>query len=254
MANSAQYLIDFFDRDKAETGEYRINVVSAAMNDLERVTRAGTAIGTDLCQEIVGDIPQIWQHVILSFVDKEPRWDDKLRWKCSPTPITKVGLPKDLHKDLVMAAQTLPFSSPDEDERKKRDVRELIVETAKAIQDDPTLPQNVRVYILRLLKELSTALEESDKAMFILDDAINRLVAALTMAETVSKKPERIHGLLNKFLPTLGVALMTSIIGMPFQIATAAIEHELFPPEQNTVIRIEGAAAHQDTGPSQSDH
>lgn len=153
-----------------------------------------------------------------------------------------------------MAAQTLPFSSPDEDERKKRDVRELIVETAKAIQDDPTLPQNVRVYILRLLKELSTALEESDKAMFILDDAINRLVAALTMAETVSKKPERIHGLLNKFLPTLGVALMTSIIGMPFQIATAAIEHELFPPEQNTVIRIEGAAAHQDTGPSQSDH
>nr|DAE18423.1 MAG TPA: hypothetical protein [Siphoviridae sp. ctsi73] len=254
MANSAQYLIGFFDRDKAETGEYRINVVSAAMNDLERVTRAGTAIGTDLCQEIVGDIPQIWQHVILSFVDKEPRWDDKLRWKCSPTPITKVGLPKDLHKDLVMAAQTLPFSSPDEDERKKRDVRELIVETAKAIQDDPTLPQNVRVYILRLLKELSTALEESDKAMFILDDAINRLVAALTMAETVSKKPERIHGLLNKFLPTLGVALMTSIIGMPFQIATAAIEHELFPPEQNTVIRIEGAAAHQDTGPSQSDH
>ncbi|TCE02701.1 hypothetical protein MCC10043_0243 [Bifidobacterium longum subsp. longum] len=254
MANSAQYLIGFFDRDKAETGEYRINVVSAAMNDLERVTRAGAAIGTDLCQEIVGDIPQIWQHVILSFVDKEPRWDDKLRWKCSPTPITKVGLPKDLHKDLVMAAQTLPFSSPDEDERKKRDVRELIVETAKAIQDDPTLPQNVRVYILRLLKELSTALEESDKAMFILDDAINRLVAALTMAETVSKKPERIHGLLNKFLPTLGVALMTSIIGMPFQIATAAIEHELFPPEQNTVIRIEGAAAHQDTGPSQSDH
>lgn len=254
MANSAQYLIGFFDRDKAETGEYRINVVSAAMNDLERVTRAGTAIGTDLCQEIVGDIPQIWQHVILSFVDKEPRWDDKLRWKCSPTPITKVGLPKNLHKDLVMAAQTLPFSSPDEDERKKRDVRELIVETAKAIQDDPTLPQNVRVYILRLLKELSTALEESDKAMFILDDAINRLVAALTMAETVSKKPERIHGLLNKFLPTLGVALMTSIIGMPFQIATAAIEHELFPPEQNTVIRIEGAAAHQDTGPSQSDH
>lgn len=254
MANSAQYLIGFFDRDKAETGEYRINVVSAAMNDLERVTRAGTAIGTDLCQEIVGDIPQIWQHVILSFVDKEPRWDDKLRWKCSPTPITKVGLPKDLHKDLVMAAQTLPFSSPDEDERKKRDVRELIVETAKAIQDDPTLPQNVRVYILRLLKELSTALEESDKAMFILDDAINRLVAALTMAETVSKKPERIHGLLNKFLPTLGVALMTSIIGMPFQIATAAIEHELFPPEQKTVIRIEGAAAHQDTGPSQSDH
>ena len=254
MANSAQYLIGFFDRDKAETGEYRINVVSAAMNDLERVTRAGTAIGTDLCKEIVGDIPQIWQHVILSFVDKEPRWDDKLRWKCSPTPITKVGLPKDLHKDLVMAAQTLPFSSPDEDERKKRDVRELIVETAKAIQDDPTLPQNVRVYILRLLKELSTALEESDKAMFILDDAINRLVAALTMAETVSKKPERIHGLLNKFLPTLGVALMTSIIGMPFQIATAAIEHELFPPEQNTVIRIEGAAAHQDTGPSQSDH
>ena len=254
MANSAQYLIGFFDRDKAETGEYRINVVSAAMNDLERVTRAGTAIGTDLCQEIVGDIPQIWQHVILSFVDKEPRWDDKLRWKCSPTPITKVGLPKDLHKDLVMAAQTLPFSSPDEDERKKRDVRELIVETAKAIQDDPTLPQNVRVYILRLLKELSTALEESDKAMFILDDAINRLVAALTMAETVSKKPERIHGLLNKFLPTLGVALMTSIIGMPFQIATAAIEHELFPPEQNTVIRIEGAAAHQETGPSQSDH
>ena len=254
MANSAQYLIGFFDRDKAETGEYRINVVSAAMNDLERVTRAGTAIGTDLCQEIVGDIPQIWQHVILSFVDKEPRWDDKLRWKCSPTPITKVGLPKDLHKDLVMAAQTLPFSSPDEDERKKRDVRELLVETAKAIQDDPTLPQNVRVYILRLLKELSTALEESDKAMFILDDAINRLVAALTMAETVSKKPERIHGLLNKFLPTLGVALMTSIIGMPFQIATAAIEHELFPPEQNTVIRIEGAAAHQDTGPSQSDH
>lgn len=254
MANSAQYLIGFFDRDKAETGEYRINVVSAAMNDLERVTRAGTAIGTDLCQEIVGDIPQIWQHVILSFVDKEPRWDDKLRWKCSPMPITKVGLPKDLHKDLVMAAQTLPFSSPDEDERKKRDVRELIVETAKAIQDDPTLPQNVRVYILRLLKELSTALEESDKAMFILDDAINRLVAALTMAETVSKKPERIHGLLNKFLPTLGVALMTSIIGMPFQIATAAIEHELFPPEQNTVIRIEGAAAHQDTGPSQSDH
>lgn len=254
MANSAQYLIGFFDRDKAETGEYRINVVSAAMNDLERVTRAGTAIGTDLCQEIVGDIPQIWQHVILSFVDKEPRWDDKLRWKCSPTPITKVGLPKDLHKDLVMAAQTLPFSSPDEDERKKRDVRELIVETAKAIQDDPTLPQNVRVYILRLLKELSTALEESDKAMFILDDAINRLVAALTMAETVSKKPERIHGLLNKFLPTLGMALMTSIIGMPFQIATAAIEHELFPPEQNTVIRIEGAAAHQDTGPSQSDH
>lgn len=254
MANSAQYLIGFFDRDKAETGEYRINVVSAAMNDLERVTRAGTAIGTDLCQEIVGDIPQIWQHVILSFVDKEPRWDDKLRWKCSPTPITKVGLPKDLHKDLVMAAQILPFSSPDEDERKKRDVRELIVETAKAIQDDPTLPQNVRVYILRLLKELSTALEESDKAMFILDDAINRLVAALTMAETVSKKPERIHGLLNKFLPTLGVALMTSIIGMPFQIATAAIEHELFPPEQNTVIRIEGAAAHQDTGPSQSDH
>ena len=254
MANSAQYLIGFFDRDKAETGEYRINVVSAAMNDLERVTRAGTAIGTDLCQEIVGDIPQIWQHVILSFVDKEPRWDDKLRWKCSPTPITKVGLPKDLHKDLVMAAQTLPFSSPDEDERKKRDVRELIVETAKAIQDDPTLPQNVRVYILRLLKELSTALKESDKAMFILDDAINRLVAALTMAETVSKKPERIHGLLNKFLPTLGVALMTSIIGMPFQIATAAIEHELFPPEQNTVIRIEGAAAHQDTGPSQSDH
>lgn len=254
MANSAQYLIGFFDRDKAETGEYRINVVSAAMNDLERVTRAGTAIGTDLCQEIVGDIPQIWQHVILSFVDKEPRWDDKLRWKCSPTPITKVGLSKDLHKDLVMAAQTLPFSSPDEDERKKRDVRELIVETAKAIQDDPTLPQNVRVYILRLLKELSTALEESDKAMFILDDAINRLVAALTMAETVSKKPERIHGLLNKFLPTLGVALMTSIIGMPFQIATAAIEHELFPPEQNTVIRIEGAAAHQDTGPSQSDH
>lgn len=254
MANSAQYLIGFFDRDKAETSEYRINVVSAAMNDLERVTRAGAAIGTDLCQEIVGDIPQIWQHVILSFVDKEPRWDDKLRWKCSPTPITKVGLPKDLHKDLVMAAQTLPFSSPDEDERKKRDVRELIVETAKAIQDDPTLPQNVRVYILRLLKELSTALEESDKAMFILDDAINRLVAALTMAETVSKKPERIHGLLNKFLPTLGVALMTSIIGMPFQIATAAIEHELFPPEQNTVIRIEGAAAHQDTGPSQSDH
>lgn len=254
MANSAQYLIGFFDRDKAETGEYRINVVSAAMNDLERVTRAGAAIGTDLCQEIVGDIPQIWQHVILSFMDKEPRWDDKLRWKCSPTPITKVGLPKDLHKDLVMAAQTLPFSSPDEDERKKRDVRELIVETAKAIQDDPTLPQNVRVYILRLLKELSTALEESDKAMFILDDAINRLVAALTMAETVSKKPERIHGLLNKFLPTLGVALMTSIIGMPFQIATAAIEHELFPPEQNTVIRIEGAAAHQDTGPSQSDH
>ena len=254
MANSAQYLIGFFDRDKAETGEYRINVVSAAMNDLEPATRTGTAIGTDLCQEIVGDIPQIWQHVILSFVDKEPRWDDKLRWKCSPTPITKVGLPKDLHKDLVMAAQTLPFSSPDEDERKKRDVRELIVETAKAIQDDPTLPQNVRVYILRLLKELSTALEESDKAMFILDDAINRLVAALTMAETVSKKPERIHGLLNKFLPTLGVALMTSIIGMPFQIATAAIEHELFPPEQNTVIRIEGAAAHQDTGPSQSDH
>ena len=65
MANSAQYLIGFFDRDKAETGEYRINVVSAAMNDLERVTRASTAISTDLCQEIVGDIPQIWQHVIL---------------------------------------------------------------------------------------------------------------------------------------------------------------------------------------------
>lgn len=52
MANSAQYLIGFFDRDKAETGEYRINVVSAAMNDLERVTRAGAAIGTDLCQDI----------------------------------------------------------------------------------------------------------------------------------------------------------------------------------------------------------
>lgn len=96
--------------------------------------------------------------------------------------------------------------------------------------------------------------ETGEYRINVVSAAINRLVAALTMAETVSKKPERIHGLLNKFLPTLGVALMTSIIGMPFQIATAAIEHELFPPEQNTVIRIEGAAAHQDTGPSQSDH
>ena len=210
MPNAAEYLLQFFEVEPQPDG-FRRDVLSAytAMCDAERTLDTLIARGVKRLDMAKSQTSNIWKALWESFSDEA---SDGHRMNFS----TSAGSTNRLDAAAVLALQTIADRWVELDVRGEDSDREniscFLSEIEQCLKDDKTMPAVLKSYVLNLTTEVRRCINDWEACnSFELNDAMQRLLGALYVAEAHSEEKARWQEIKEKYVGGMFADLIVQI-------------------------------------------
>ena len=106
------------------------------------------------------------------------------------------------------------------DDASREKVREAVGEVARTVLEDTSLPEELRLHIARLIRHVESCLDDWEiKGDFLLADALDRLTAAVHLAEAKSDDPAKWNDLWQKWIRPVSVGLIAGVPQVSLQVS-----------------------------------
>lgn len=178
--NPARLLINFFGAGLTEKDSFSFTALWTALNDIEQHFPIWRAQGHPVQTFI--DLLPVWKRGVLAHVDGSTGEINSAPSRFAPQP-GDIGV-------LTWVASLLDQSIPGSTESQRESIREMVADVRGGLRDDDSLPEMLRLHIVRLLLHIEEVLDNFDiMGDAALEEAIERLIGVLRQAESVSTKP-----------------------------------------------------------------
>lgn len=180
MNNPAQYLLQLFEASERDNGQtFTARDSSAAMAEIERQAAMLEAGGDSAMPMIRRAFPEIWEKIFRSFLRVQN--NNFNAGGIADQQVLSLGA----QIALAQMRKTNPFAVSKFSEAQRESARTFAQEFAEAVKNDGTLPVELKEYVASLVVEIQSVLDKYEMTGdFVLADALNRLFAAVFMAET----------------------------------------------------------------------
>lgn len=187
MNNPAQYLLQLFEAAERDNGQtFTARDSSAAMAEIERQAAMLEAGGDSAMPMIRRAFPEIWEKIFRSFLRVQN--NNFNAGGIADQQVLSLGA----QIALAQMRKTNPFSVSTFSETQRESARTFAQEFAETVKNDRTLPLELREYVASLVVEIQSVLDKYEMTGdFVLADALNRLFAAVFMAETQTRDKSR---------------------------------------------------------------
>lgn len=199
MSNAAEYLLQFFEVEQQPDG-FRKDVLPAytAMCSTERTLDTLIARGVKRLDMAKSQMPGIWKALWESFSDDAL---DGHRRNFS----TLAGSTNRLDAAAVLALQTIADRWVELDVRMEDKDREnisgFLSEIEQCLKEDVSMPTALKSYVLNLTTEVRRCVNDWESCgSFELNDAMQRLLGALYIAESHAKDQSRWQKIKEKYM------------------------------------------------------
>lgn len=180
MANSAQYLLQLFNEEPREEGEtFDLRRVMLAVGDVDRQLNGLIALGISRFEAYRKGMPELWEKAWRTFQNA--------------TSINTYGFTPQSTRELSFGVAGMLRDIRDNcltldlDDKRKKSISDMLAEVVKAVNEDATLPQALKSYVVKLAHEVRLTMDLADTGTeFELSDAIGRLMESLNVAEVMS--------------------------------------------------------------------
>lgn len=188
--NAAEYLLNFFEvgnTDSAAKAGHEFPDIVAALAEVESAIDSWELAGMDM--HLVRGCLGRWKDSALNaFANNgQIKWNlNESRFKNTEELLSDGDL-----MGLQTVAEKMSMSTVEYSETARDRMSQMIDEAIKCVKEDDSLPDELVVYIARLVSEARTALDEYDlTGDFKLSVAFDRLFNALRVAEAKTKHSE----------------------------------------------------------------
>lgn len=188
MDNSAEYLLQFFEVEEREenfddSAPQAFRRMCETQNDLDNLI----AMGVKRLETTKKIMPSIWSAVWGSFAVLR---SDGGYGSFTSKRIRKVDLKSEQIQALERIADKSPLLPMGIKDDELQSIRDFLDAAIRAAKEDRTLPDELRLYIIRLAYEAIRNLDECEAGNdFDLKDALQRLFGLLYVAETQTRTP-----------------------------------------------------------------
>lgn len=189
--NAAEYLLGFFEMgssNNANEAGYKFPDIVAALAEVESAINSWALAGMDV--HLMRQCLARWKSSALNTFTTN---SGRVKWDLSDIMLKDTeGLLSDGDlMGLQAVAEKMSMSTVEYSKTAREHMSQMIDEAIKCIQSDDSLPNELVVYIARLVSEARTALDEYNlTGDFKLSIAFDRLYNALRVAETKTKHSE----------------------------------------------------------------
>ncbi|RGU31650.1 hypothetical protein DWW84_07690 [Bifidobacterium pseudocatenulatum] len=187
MRNPAQYLLQMFNASQRDEGQtFTVRDAVAAMTEIEKQAAMLEAGGDSALPVMRRAFPEIWEKIFRSF----------LRVQNNNFNMDNVMDQQELSLSaqivLVQMRKTAPFAVSTFTVEQRESARDFAREFADAVKNDLTLPNDLKTYVAALVVQIQSNLEQYEMTGdFVLADSLNKLFAAVFMAETQTRDKSR---------------------------------------------------------------
>lgn len=188
--NAAEYLLNFFEvgtTSKAEKYGFKFPDIVAALAEIESAIDSWASAGMDV-HLMRGCLIRWKSSALNAFMNNgQLKWNlNEARFKDTDSRLSDGDL-----MGLQTVAEKMSMSTVEYSETARDRMSKMIDEAIKCVREDDSLPDELVVYIARLVSEARTALDEYDlTGDFKLSIAFDRLSNALRVAEAKTKHSE----------------------------------------------------------------
>lgn len=206
--NSAAFVLNFFlDRmDNVGGTSCRYADLVAALADVDAALDAAANNGDEEAKLAVSIMPELWATLTQEYMNRREDFDHSVYSISTQSQMT-----------LRIAERILAAKVGEYSEERRASIKEL-VDGIPGLLSELTLPEQLKLYVLRLTQEVDTALTEYEATSdFKLDVAFSRLQTSLNSIVVVPKPQEQQNKLIeffnNTLIPCLMVLNLASGIG-----------------------------------------
>ncbi|RBP98484.1 hypothetical protein CRD60_01050 [Bifidobacterium aemilianum] len=207
--NSAAFVLNFFLNgfDGSEGEQFKYSDLVTALADVDNSLTTAAANGDEEAKLAIQCINGLWDSITTEFSQHPSTGFITARFSLNTESQMALRI-----AERILAAKVGEYSP------ERRDSIKKLIEGIPELLSEMTLPQELKLYVLRLTREVETALEEyAVTSDFKLDLAFSRLQTCLNTVAVVPK-PEEEQGkfitfLNNKLIPCLMAVSLFADIG-----------------------------------------
>ena len=186
--NAAGHLLRFFGKDPDIEGEkFTLSSAPTALTEVENEIALFTQLGISRFGRYPSETPRIWNCLYRSFVAGDSANVANFtfeRQRVVDIPSGSEFLLRDVRDNWLEATLNTTAAG--------QELEDLLAGAQKLIADDESIANELRTYLYLLISETRAAVElDKDGAKFVLQRAIERLLATLYSAQAQSTKPDK---------------------------------------------------------------
>lgn len=187
MDNSAEYLLQFFQVEEAPEGfDSSLPQAFSRMMETQDVLNSLRDMQVSRLKIVEDIMPRIWEKLWSSYTNHR----SGEYYGFSLSQISEVPLSESEAMALQILADKFPESPLKVESCRASDISTMLEEVLAALKDDDSLPNELRLYVLRVIYEVRKSLDECKIGVeFNLSVALQKLFSALFIVEKTSEKP-----------------------------------------------------------------
>ena len=213
MANSAQYLLQFFGKEERAEGEkFDLQRVMTAVADVDRQLDGLIGLGIERFKAYKEGMPTLWETAWHSFQNPQNNAYSFTMNNPRKLPFGIANMLRDIRDNCLSVDMSLT-------EEREQKINDLLEKVVKTVNEDDSLNQATKMYVVKLVHEVHLAVDlQKTGCEFELSDAIDRLLASLGKVEAVSSNKDKWRKLhddvVNPFISALFGTVGSYVLGV----------------------------------------
>lgn len=202
--NSAELLVQYFEASIDDRRKYTLGALWSAIEDVESHINLWAGQGKNVAP--FERSKKSWRKEVLAGLDTDSGRVSSYGTK-DHIADGDIGV---LEWVATLLHDEVPASSPEHREQ----IRKMVQDVRALVRDDDSLPERLRMHLVHLLLHVESVLDTyelmGDSA---LEDAVERLIGAVKLAEASSKKPGKWGTFWDKWVVPISVGMLSGSPG-----------------------------------------